>query len=79
MAGNGPEFFQTRMGQTFYEGTMPRIAAALERIATALEKQRAREPLMTEVSGQSVIAERQAKGQCMHGVPLGEVCEACEE
>lgn len=35
----GPEFFQTRMGHTFYEGTMPRIAKALERIADALEGQ----------------------------------------
>ena len=34
----GPEFFQTRMGQTFFEGTMPRIAANLERVATALER-----------------------------------------
>ncbi len=34
-----PEFFQTQMGHLFYEGTIPRIAKALERIATALEKQ----------------------------------------
>lgn len=33
-----PEFFQTQMGHTFYEVTVPRIARALERIATALEK-----------------------------------------
>jgi len=31
------QFFQTRMGQQFYDGTMPKIAEALERIATALE------------------------------------------
>ncbi len=36
--GNGPEFFQTLMGRRYYESTMPRIADALERIATALEK-----------------------------------------
>jgi hypothetical protein len=36
---SGPEFFQTRMGQTFYDGTMRRIADALGRIATALEAQ----------------------------------------
>jgi hypothetical protein len=35
----GPEFFQTIMGRQFYDGTLPRIAQALERIATALEKQ----------------------------------------
>lgn len=35
----GPQFFQTGMGQKFFEVTVPRIATALERIATALEKQ----------------------------------------
>ncbi len=41
-----PEFFQTRMGQTFYDRTMPTIArelarlnGLLERIAAALENQ----------------------------------------
>jgi hypothetical protein len=33
------DFFETRMGKYFYEGSVPRIAAALERIAAALEKQ----------------------------------------
>ena len=32
------EFFQTRMGQEFYDGTMRRIADALEHIAEALPK-----------------------------------------
>jgi hypothetical protein len=36
---NGPEFFQTGMGRTFYEGTMPKIAKALERLATVLENE----------------------------------------
>jgi hypothetical protein len=31
------EFFHTRMGQTFYDSTMPRIAKALEQIAAKLE------------------------------------------
>lgn len=34
----GPEFFQTRMGQMFFEGTIPKIIRSLERIANALEK-----------------------------------------
>lgn len=34
----GPEFFQTLMGKRFYEGDVPRIIKALERIADALEK-----------------------------------------
>lgn len=29
---SGPEFFQTRMGQIFFESTMPRIAQALEQL-----------------------------------------------
>ncbi len=33
------DFFQTRMGQKFYEADVPRIAKALERIADALEAQ----------------------------------------
>jgi len=33
------EFFQTKMGQLFYEGTMPKLVKALERVATALEKE----------------------------------------
>jgi len=34
-----PEFHETRMGKIFLEGTAPRIVEALERIATAIEKQ----------------------------------------
>ena len=32
------DFFRTRMGQVFFESTMPRIAKALERIADALDR-----------------------------------------
>jgi hypothetical protein len=32
-------FFQTRMGHTFYNANVPRIAKALERIAEAMEAQ----------------------------------------
>lgn len=35
---NGPKFFQTIMGKQFFEGTMPKLARSLERIAVALEK-----------------------------------------
>lgn len=35
----GPEFFQTRMGQIFYEHTMPNIAAHLGTIAAIMERQ----------------------------------------
>jgi hypothetical protein len=42
------DFHQTRMGQTFFESTMPRIAKALERIATKLE---AKEPIRCNCKG----------------------------
>ena len=32
------EFFQTRMGQIFYEGMFPRLVRAVERLADAIEK-----------------------------------------
>lgn len=38
----GPEFWQTIMGRQFFDGTVPRIAKALERIADALEEQNKR-------------------------------------
>lgn len=31
------EFYQTRMGHQFYEGTVPRLVRAIERVADALE------------------------------------------
>lgn len=34
---SAPEFFMTRMGQRFYEATMPRIADQLERLNANLE------------------------------------------
>jgi hypothetical protein len=35
---NGPEFFQTIMGRTFFEGTMPRLVKQLEKLNENLEK-----------------------------------------
>jgi len=34
---SGPQFFETGMGKKYYDGTMPRIAKALEAIAKSLE------------------------------------------
>ena len=34
---SAPEFFMTRMGQRFYEATMPKIADQLERLNANLE------------------------------------------
>lgn len=46
----GPEFFQTRMGHVFFETTVPRIASALERIATALERPQPAQPSLAAVA-----------------------------
>lgn len=43
-----PEFFQTVMGQRFYEGTMPKLARAAERIASGLEEQSEQSKLIVE-------------------------------
>jgi len=34
---NGPRFFQTGMGRTFYEGTMPKLVKQLKRLNDNLE------------------------------------------
>jgi len=36
------EFFQTLMGRRFYEGQVPRLISALERIAVCLEEKNER-------------------------------------
>lgn len=33
---SGPQFYQTHMGQSFFEGTVPRLCRAVERVADAL-------------------------------------------
>ena len=35
----GPEFFQTRMGQKYYEHDIPALIEAVNRLADAIEKQ----------------------------------------
>jgi uncharacterized protein (DUF2164 family) len=32
------QFFQTRMGQQFYDGTMPRLVAAVEQLTKTVEQ-----------------------------------------
>ena len=64
------EFFRTRMGAKFYESDVPRIAAALERIANALNEPRAptREPTLTleqAAKGLPILPEYQ-RGGAMH-------------
>ena len=45
--GDGPQLFQTRMGQQYYEHTLPSLVKSIEHLATALEKQQM--PQLTEV------------------------------
>lgn len=54
------EFFTTIMGRKFFEGTIPRIASALERIAKQLEEsakaKKAAEPLqVSDRSGRIIV------------------------
>lgn len=35
---SGPQFFQTPMGKRFFEGTMPKLADALSKIAKRMEE-----------------------------------------
>lgn len=35
---NGPEFFQTKMGHIFYEGTVPALVRELKRLNDNLER-----------------------------------------
>lgn len=35
---SGPEFFQTPMGRSFFDGTMPKVAEALQDIVLSLNK-----------------------------------------
>ena len=56
---NGPEFFQTRMGQSFYEVMVPRLVKALERIAETLEGKK--EP-DKELKGEPVFNHTRADG-----------------
>jgi hypothetical protein len=38
----GPQFHETRMGRVFFEVTLPRLVAALERLSESLERIAAR-------------------------------------
>jgi hypothetical protein len=54
----GDYFFKTRMGQRFYEATMPKIADQLERLNTNIETlvaelRRLRSPRVSEEQGQA--------------------------
>jgi hypothetical protein len=61
------EFFQTVMGRSFYEGTMPKVARALERIASAVEQRTAGDDDTTERPW--IVA---------RGTMVGVQCERCK-
>ena len=71
------EFFKTGMGAVFYNGHVPRIVAALERIGTELQRQNDTQMTARE-AGERKIAEVQKKaaralGASALAVPLKEV------
>ncbi len=51
---NGPEFFRTRMGHTFYEHTLPELVKQVARVADALEALAKRE--------QPIVSNRETRG-----------------
>lgn len=61
-----PEFFQTLMGQKFYESTMPRIAAALEALAEKQPKKIVEYKMVAEKD----INKRLKEGWELYGSPV---------
>lgn len=51
------EFYKTLAGRKYYEGTMPRIADALERIAEAMEKRTDSEFVQNAMSVDDALSE----------------------
>lgn len=51
------EFYKTPAGRKYYEGTMPRIADALERIAEAMEKRTDSEFVQNAMSVDDALSE----------------------
>ena len=51
------EFFKTRMGQRYYESTMPKIAEELERLNRNLES------LVEALAGRQVADRQEPKGE----------------
>ena len=45
---NGPEFFQTVMGQRFFTSDVPRITDALEKIADKLDADNKNKPVFSD-------------------------------
>ena len=61
---NGPAFFLTRMGQRFYEATMPKVADQLERLNANVEALTTELRLLREArQGAGADAGKKADGQ----------------
>jgi len=58
----GPEFFQTRMGMTFYEGTMPSVARNLAMISEGIGIMRASVDKLTKALERSNELKEQELG-----------------
>ena len=70
---SGPQFFETRMGQTFYDGTMRRIATALEDIAKAMQPPIYGSPRWFAAATQEELATT-ARAEAWHAL-VGEMVE----
>jgi hypothetical protein len=75
---SAPELFQTPMGRRFYESTLPDIAVALLRIASALEK-----PMKFDVATRTLldVLANAGHGECYCRVHRGDCpsgdCDGC--
>ena len=73
---DGPEFFQTPAGATFFSKQLPRFISALERIADALEGKAA--PSVSVIDTAEPEAERPESGTVKAPDPASDTtCPAC--
>ena len=62
------EFYKTQAGRRHYDGTLPRIADALERIAAVLEKPNTEDNALCEHLTQEATGEPSAVDQMLEGI-----------
>lgn len=71
---SGPDFFQTMMGRTFFEGTMPSIARNLAKIAEELKRSNAireQQPSTTADQRREVVPLNSLQRMALKGYETG--------